>query len=109
MLCLKWNRFWNVGWGVTRCPQLKKSGSSCKTVLQVEAGQTYSFKAPTGLQLRCESGVVWLTQSGNKIDYVLCAGDIWQAKSCGRVVIQAMESKPVELWVDEVGLALRRF
>jgi hypothetical protein len=75
MLCLKWNRFWNAGLSATRRSQLNERGSNCKTVLQVEPGQTYSFKAVVGLQLRCESGTVWLTQSGDETDYWLCPGD----------------------------------
>ena len=45
-----------------------------------------------GQSVRCERGVLWLTQSDDAKDYLLRAGDGFRAQGAGKVVVQALEA-----------------
>ena len=45
-----------------------------------------------GQSVRCERGLLWLTQSGDATDYLLRAGDYFRAQGAGKVVVQALEA-----------------
>ena len=51
----------------------------------------WSETLQAGERVRCERGVVWLTQSGDPEDYILRAGDDFTATRRGRIVAQALE------------------
>lgn len=51
----------------------------------------WSAHLQTGQILRCERGVLWLTQSGDARDIILRAGQDWKASRRGLVVAQAMQ------------------
>jgi len=44
-----------------------------------------------GERICCTRGVVWLTQSGDGMDYLLRAGESFTARTRGHVVLQGME------------------
>lgn len=63
--------------------------SSCAAALPLH--DLWSARLNTGESVRCERGVLWLTQSGDATDYLLRAGQSFTATRRARVVVQAME------------------
>ena len=51
----------------------------------------WSARLHAGESVRCERGLVWLTQSGDARDYFLRAGESFTARRRGKVVAQACE------------------
>lgn len=43
-----------------------------------------------GSTLSCESGVLWVTQSGDRRDYILFSGETMTVTKRGRVLVEAM-------------------
>jgi hypothetical protein len=64
-------------------------------ILSLDANQALSVKAA---QLRVESGIVWLTQSGQPDDVLLFAGQSFKAQRCGRIVIQSLAAETRVSW-----------
>lgn len=54
----------------------------------------------SGLQLRCGTGRLWLTQSGDSRDYLLGPGQIHTIGRRGRVVIWALEAATLQTMSD---------
>lgn len=52
--------------------------------------QIWSANLRAGQSVRCERGVLWLTQSGEARDIILRVGQRWTAKRRGLAVAQAM-------------------
>lgn len=46
-----------------------------------------------GLEVRCISGIVWVTQEGQLEDVVLMRGETWASKGAQPVVIGALEGR----------------
>lgn len=70
----------------------------------VEAQELYSLDGtsvlsfdPAGeaLVVRCESGVVWVTQEGDERDVVIHAGEEFVSAPEGRIAVQALEETQV--------------
>ena len=40
--------------------------------------------------LRCDEGILWVTRSGDRRDYILHAGDELQFTKSGRLLVEAM-------------------
>ena len=59
-----------------------------------------------GVTVRCESGVLWVTQKGQEQDGLLKAGGRLETQSRGRIVIWAF-SDAVFLITDPAGRSLR--
>lgn len=67
----------------------------------LEAGATLDIVPPAeGLELAVRSGRVWITQTGDRNDYVLDADERFRTKRNGRVVVQALDSSTVALPTD---------
>jgi hypothetical protein len=78
---------WNRGRGAVQQPRL----------MILPLAHLRSFKFAAGQNLTCESGVVWLTQSGDGHDHILRAGQSFVARRRGRIVVQAMEDAVLRL------------
>jgi hypothetical protein len=63
--------------------------------LSLDANQALTVKAA---HLRVESGIVWLTQSGQPGDVLLFAGQTFNAQRCGRIVIQSLAEATRVSW-----------
>lgn len=50
-----------------------------------------------GLAVECEQGVVWVTCTGDRNDYVLFANDRYVSDQSGKVVIEALREARVRL------------
>ncbi len=99
MLCLKWSLTATQWWLFLQLAPKAKQKSDSQVSLHLKPGQTRSFSALPGLRLVCETGSIWLTQSGDACDYVLCAGQEWESKGRGRVVAQALQGIGAEALV----------
>ncbi len=44
-----------------------------------------------GWRLRCEQGLLWVTQTHDNQDYLLRAGEEFRSGNNGKVVVQALE------------------
>jgi hypothetical protein len=47
--------------------------------------------------MRCQQGVIWVTQERDLQDYVLTAGETFIITQPGRVVVQALEDATIEI------------
>lgn len=47
--------------------------------------------------VRCQEGVIWITQERDLQDYVLSAGEMFIITHPGRVVVQALEDATIEI------------
>lgn len=47
-------------------------------------------KVKPGSTLFCDSGVLWVTQSGDRRDYILFSGETMTVTKRGRVLVEAM-------------------
>lgn len=70
----------------------------CLPAVALGSRQLWSETLRVGERVRCEGGLVWLTQSGDATDYLLRAGESFTAQRRGRVVVQALE--PASLCVE---------
>lgn len=61
-------------------------------LLQLAAGDVFSFDAGTDRGVVVLSGQVWITQEGDSADYVLAAGDTFTCDRAGVVVVEALTS-----------------
>jgi hypothetical protein len=50
-----------------------------------------------GTKIMVEEGIVWLTQSGDRRDYILASGDKFAATKRGKLLIQAMRDAVVRI------------
>jgi hypothetical protein len=49
------------------------------------------------MAIECKNGVIWVTHSGMRKDYILPAGRRYEPKTPGRVVIEAMDDACVDI------------
>ena len=47
-------------------------------------------KVKRGTEVFCDSGVLWVTQSGDYNDYILRAGDAMAVTRRGKILVEAM-------------------
>lgn len=58
-----------------------------------------SFNCGLGkVTLRCDSGLIWVTVSGKRTDYILSAGEELTISKKSRVVVMAETSSSVRFW-----------
>ena len=60
--------------------------------LPLRAHEIWSAPLAVGWSLRCETGVLWLTQSGDSADYLFEAGAMFHDSYQGKVVVQALQT-----------------
>lgn len=66
-------------------------------VLELQPGQVIALDDAQGTSVRARCGTVWLTEEGQKQDYVLGAGERRVIASPGRTLIQAMQTSWVSI------------
>jgi hypothetical protein len=50
-----------------------------------------------GTRLVCDAGILWVTQAGDRRDYVLLPGDDLSLKARGKVLVEAMRDADFHL------------
>ena len=66
--------------------------------LELAQGEAYSLGAiPAGRRIRCLSGTLWITQTGDGRDHIVLPGESFTAERPGRVVLQALRSSVFRL------------
>lgn len=55
--------------------------------------------AMQAIEIRVETGRIWLTRAEDAEDHVLVAGDVWHARRADRVVIEALEPSQVRFCI----------
>ncbi len=59
-------------------------------IMQLAAYEVWKARAVPKLKVTCERGIVWLTQSGDPLDYILHPGQSFLPTCRGKVVVQAL-------------------
>lgn len=59
--------------------------------LETEEAQKLDAIRP-GTVIRCQDGILWITQDGDRDDHILKAGDTFTVTRKGNVVLQALNS-----------------
>jgi hypothetical protein len=62
---------------------------------------------PENLRILCRSGRIWLTQSGDSRDFLLRAGESFNAAQHGRIVLWALAETRIEVAARAQEAALR--
>jgi len=66
--------------------------------LQLNRSETFSLDGDSrGKVISCLSGVVWITQTGDTMDYRLTAGEALTISRRGRVVVQGLAQSSVQM------------
>ena len=72
--------------------------SQTKIEMLLERGQLLSLKsAGPHLTLKSNKGTLWVTASGDHEDYVLYAGQCFEPRHGGKVVIEALKDAIVDI------------
>ena len=61
-----------------------------KTKIHMKRHGFQRMKTKRGSSVFCESGVLWVTQSGDYRDYILWPGDMMTVSKRGKVLVEAM-------------------
>lgn len=59
-------------------------------VLELVPGQVLRLRAAVGATIRCDGGIVWVTQEGRARDDFLAAGESLGVTSAGVTLVEAM-------------------
>ena len=59
--------------------------------LETEEAQKLDAVRP-GTVIRCQDGILWITQDGDRDDHILKAGDTFTVTRKGNIVLQALNS-----------------
>ena len=54
-------------------------------------------KAKRGSELYCDNGLLWVTQTGDRMDYILWPGDRMVVNTRGKVLVEAMREADFHL------------
>lgn len=54
-------------------------------------------KAKRGSELYCDKGLLWVTQTGDRMDYILWPGDRMVVNTRGKVLVEAMREADFHL------------
>ena len=65
--------------------------------LRLEHKALYSLPDASGLAVRCDEGVLWLTVDGDPRDFVLERGQTFETEDHGRVLIYALAPSKVSI------------
>ncbi|MGQ0655741.1 MAG: DUF2917 domain-containing protein [Betaproteobacteria bacterium] len=71
-----------------------------KVIIELPAQAVLPVDQTRGASVRCLEGVLWITEEGNRNDYVVQSGEVFQLSGDGRAVIQALH--PSRVAVDAV-------
>jgi hypothetical protein len=56
-----------------------------------------------GTKVSCEMGVLWVTQTGDRRDYILLPGDQFTVSKHGSVLIEAMQEASLQIGAHKRG------
>jgi hypothetical protein len=71
-----------------------------RTAVRLDDGGVWSaHPATVATRLRCASGALWVTQDGMPDDVVVHAGESFDARAGGKVVVQALDHDAT-FWVE---------
>jgi hypothetical protein len=74
------------------------SSQTRKIELLLKKHQSLSLnEAQPKMAIECKDGVIWVTRSGEHKDYILHAGQRYEPKTPGSVVIEAMDKACVDI------------
>lgn len=65
--------------------------STSKPLLALEIGQVVTLDDAAGHRISTRSGTVWVTEEGNRKDFIVGPGEVLVLKSDGRTVLQALQ------------------
>ena len=77
--------------------------------LQLDRKAIHSLPDATAIAVTCDEGAVWLTLDGDARDFVLEAGETFQAQAHGRVLIYALAPSRVSLAAAVPAIARTRY
>jgi hypothetical protein len=60
-------------------------------LLALEAGQVVTLDDAAGRSISARMGTVWVTEEGNRKDYIVGPGEVLVVKADGRTVLQALQ------------------
>ncbi len=67
-------------------------------VTSVQKHQVYKIKNNrSGKEIRCISGLLWITQQGDGIDRILKAGDIYQSRISNNILVEGLDDSRLEV------------
>lgn len=69
-----------------------------KIELLLKSKQLLSLQeAQPGMAIECKQGVLWVTSTGDYTDHMLTAGESFQPKQAGEVVIEAIDDACLDI------------
>lgn len=82
--------------GVKTCIRRWHEGPSLPSELRLEKGEIARIHdVAGGLGIQCRCGLVWITQEGDRRDYLLREGDVWYAAGHGLALVETFEAAVV--------------
>ena len=66
--------------------------------LALKQRDTLTLEAARGALVRCLEGLVWITQDGDRADYIVAAGDSFRVDRDGSVIVQA--TRPARVAIE---------
>lgn len=64
---------------------------------ELQRAQILAMRVAAGTTIACRSGLVWITQSGQRDDYWLPAGESLELRRGGQVVVEAAQYSRIAL------------
>ena len=62
-----------------------------KPLLALELGQVVTLDGAAGHRICARTGTVWVTEEGNRKDFIVGPGEVLVLKGDGRTVLQALQ------------------
>jgi hypothetical protein len=75
---------------------------SRKVTIELEGNAVLALRQTVGALVRCIDGAVWITEEGDRNDYVLKTGQFHELSGEGRTLVQAMGGARVALEAAEI-------
>jgi hypothetical protein len=66
-------------------------------VLALEPGQVITLDDAEGTRIEARSGVVWVTEEGDRDDHIVAPGEALVVSHGGRTLVQALQSAWIAL------------
>lgn len=76
--------------------------------LVLRAERPLRLRAAKGCQLRCTQGCAWVTAPGEARDIYLFAGDAWEVRCDGLILVEAATSAMASVQIDSPAPGLLR-
>ena len=92
----------------TRALRGRSRASGAVTIVKLKRGETLSVSDGEATTLRIDRGQVWVTEEGNFVDHVLCAGQRYTFDRPGVALVSAQLDSRVTLYAPAIGTAAAR-